>query len=399
MNGSSDPVEAKEQPAAAGTAAAVRAFLSEQKEEMVAFLSDLVRAESPSDSPEAQAVPLAMLWEALNDMDFDVRLVSGQASGGYLLAEYDIAQGGAVAERQLLLGHTDTVWPQGTLHDMPLVVEDVIVRGPGVYDMKGGLTQMIFALRAVRGLNLPLSLAPAVLVNSDEEIGSMESLPAIRREAQRARRAFVLEPSLGQEGKLKTARKGVGNFEIVAHGRAAHAGLDPEKGKSAVLALAYLIPELHALNDRQRGVTVNVGIIEGGLSANVVPPRCRAVIDVRAPSQQDAEQVARTIHNLRAADPAIHLEISGGFGRPPLERTEANQALWRQAQLLGGELGLALGQGMAGGGSDGNYASQYTATLDGLGAVGDGAHATHEYIYIDKMVERAALLALLLIAP
>lgn len=375
-------------------------YLNKNREAMVGFLSRLVLAESPSKSPEAQAVPLTILWEALDDLNFAVQVVPGRETGGYLQAVHkDGGSGDGSPPRQLLLGHCDTVWPLGTLKQMPLIVQDNIVRGPGVFDMKGGLTQMIFSLRALREIGVMPAYVPIVLINTDEEIGSRESLPAILQLAQQVERAFILEPALGRQGRLKTARKGVGRFEISAFGRAAHAGLDPGKGVSAVLALSYLVQDLHALNDPEKGVSVNVGIIEGGLQANVVPPQCRAVVDVRVPTQEDAKRLENAILGLSFPNPDIRLEISGQFGRPPLERTHENQALWRTAVQLGRELGVTLKQGVAGGGSDGNYTSLHTATLDGLGAVGDGAHAEHEFIFIDKMIERTALLAMLLMTP
>lgn len=375
-------------------------YLNENRQLMVDFLSKLVLAESPSTSPEAQALPLTILWEALDELDFAVQVVPGRETGGYLQAapKENSGKNGSLPQ-QLLLGHCDTVWPLGTLKRMPLVVQDNVVRGPGVFDMKGGLTQMIFALRTLREVGVTPVYAPAVLINTDEEIGSRESRPVILQQAQQVERAFVLEPALGLPGKLKTARKGVGSFEIIAHGRAAHAGLDPGKGVSAVLALSYLVQDLHALNDPEKGISVNVGIIEGGLQANVIAPECRAVVDVRVPSKKDAQRLQETIFGLSLPMSDIRLEISGRFGRPPLEPTPENQALWRTAEELARELGTTLDQGMAGGGSDGNYTSLYTATLDGLGAVGDGAHADHEFIFVDKMVERTALLALLLMTP
>ncbi len=384
-------------PTTLSPADSIEAYLKDARDDMVEFLSRLVLAESPSTSPEAQARPQTLLWEALTDLGFVVQIVPGRDSGGYLLAKRSGSSGGdPAAPRQLLLGHCDTVWPLGTLRSMPLVVEENVVRGPGVYDMKGGLTQLIYALRALEACAVRLPYDPVVLVNSDEEIGSAESLPAILDQAQQVERAFVLEPALGLGGKLKTARKGVGRFEIVVHGRAAHAGLDPQKGVSAVLALSYVIQELHALNDLQNGVSVNVGRIEGGLRANVIAPESRAVVDVRVPTKEDAHRLEERIRGLALPLPGIRLEVSGRFGRPPLERTEANQALWQTAAALAHERGYILEQGMAGGGSDGNYTSLHTATLDGLGAVGDGAHAEHEFVFIDKMLERTALLALLL---
>lgn len=372
-------------------------YLQGQREAMLDLLSRLVLAESPSTRPEAQAVPLTLLWEELTQIGFAVRLIPGRKSGGHLLAQLEQEPGSATA-RQLLIGHCDTVWPIGTLQQMPLVVEDNVVRGPGVFDMKGGLTQMVFALRCITALGFEFPLAPLLFINSDEETGSKESRAHIDELAQQVERAFILEPALGLGGKLKTARKGVGRFDIVVKGKAAHAGLDPEKGVSAILGLSYIIQQLHGYNDWDKGITVNVGLIEGGVQTNVIAPQSRAQVDVRVRTREDAQRVQEAILNLAPPFAGLTLELDGRFNRPPLEPTPRNQRLWRTASALAAELGLAIEQGLAGGGSDGNYTSLYTATLDGLGAVGDGAHARHEFLYIDKMIERAALLALLLLA-
>jgi glutamate carboxypeptidase len=372
-------------------------FLQGQREAMIDLLSRLVLAESPSTSPEAQAAPLTILWEALDEIGFAVKVLPGKESGGHLLAQLKDRGTDNGSAQQLLIGHCDTVWPMGTLKDMPLVVEENVIRGPGVFDMKGGLTQMIFALKSITALGLDMKVAPLLFINSDEEIGSKESRSHICRLAQQVQRAFILEPALGLNGKLKTARKGVGSFNIVVNGKAAHAGLDPEKGISAVLGLSYIIQELYDYNDLQNGVSVNVGLIDGGVQANVIAPQSHAKVDVRVPTKADAQRLQEAILNLRPPIAGITLEIDGRFNRPPLERTERNQQLWRTATALAGDLGFPLEQGMAGGGSDGNYTSLYTATLDGLGAVGDGAHAQHEFLFIDKMIERSALLTHLLL--
>jgi glutamate carboxypeptidase len=375
-------------------------YLNKNREAMVDFLLRMMLAESPSQVPAAQAAPMAVLGEALEELNFRVEVVPGRESGGYLqAAPKEKNPDNENKAQQLLLGHCDTVWPLGTLERMPLVVEDNIVRGPGVFDMKSGLTQMVYALRALREAGIPPAYEPVILVSSDEETGSQESRGRILELAQQVERALILEPALGLEGKLKTVRKGVGLFEIVAHGRAAHAGLDPEKGVSAVLAMSYLVQALDALNGPEKGISVNVGIIEGGLRANVIPAECRAVVDVRVLTQEDAQDLEEKIFGLSSPIQGIRLEISGQFNRPPLEPTPRNQALWRTAETVGHELGLSLDQGMAGGGSDGNFTSLHTATLDGLGSVGDGAHAVHEFVFVDKMIERTALLALLLRTP
>ncbi|MBT8436700.1 MAG: M20/M25/M40 family metallo-hydrolase, partial [Gammaproteobacteria bacterium] len=212
-------------------------------------------------------------------------------------------------------------------------------------------------------------------------------------------RCMVMEPSLGNSGKIKTARKGVGRFEVIVKGKAAHAGLDPGAGASAILELSHVIQKLFELNDPEHGTSVNVGVIDGGIRPNMVAPESRAVIDVRVQTQADAERVEAAIHDIEAVTPGVSLVIEGAIGRPPMERTDQNQQLWRIAQELGEDLDLALEQGTAGGGSDGNTTSLYTATIDGMGAVGDGAHAHHEYIYLDLLPVRCALLTLLLLAP
>lgn len=370
--------------------------LTQQRHDMVALLADLVAAESPSDAPETQAGPIGILYEQFDRLGYHVRHTPGDRTGGYLIARHP-----AAGERptQLLLGHCDTVWAVGTLAEMPLEVEGDILRGPGSFDMKGGLAQGIFALRALRELGLEPPLAPIFLINTDEEIGSIESRPIIEQLARESARALILEPAAGPSGKLKTARKGVGDFEIVVRGRASHAGLEPEKGVSAILGMAEIVRALATLNDYPRGVSVNVGLISGGLRSNVVAPECRAVVDVRAVTVADAERLEQAVRALTPPLEGTTLEITGGFDRPPLERTPRNAALWELAQATGAEMGLALEETAVGGGSDGNLTSPHTATLDGLGPVGDGAHARHEHVVISKMVERSALLAALLMKP
>ena len=230
-------------------------------------------------------------------------------------------------------------------------------------------------------------------------MGSSESSRYLEALARRADRALVLEPSLGPSGKLKTARKGVGQFRISIAGVAAHAGLDPTSGASAILELSHVIQKLFALNDPERGASVNVGVIDGGLRPNVVAPESSAVVDVRVASREDGLRIERAIRSLQTEAPDVTITVEGGIGRPPMERTPANQRLWRLARDMAPLLGLSVEEGTAGGGSDGNTTSQYTATLDGLGAVGDGAHAQHEFVHVSRLAERCALLAMLLLAP
>jgi glutamate carboxypeptidase len=370
----------------------------EEKEAMVSFLMDLAAMESPSDDPGSQRPVQDYLVKALEELGFDIRRIPGKKTGGCLLAIPKDRVKGRPA--QLMLGHCDTVWPKGTLETMPLVVEGDRLRGPGVFDMKAGLTQMVMALRILRKVGVEPEVTPVILVNSDEEIGSPESKRTIRLLSRRVIRAFVPEPGMGDEGVLKTVRKGWSQFVLRVTGKAAHAGLDPTGGASAILELSHLIQALHAMTDLERGVTVNVGVVQGGSRPNVIAPSATAEVDVRVLANGDAVEVQERINSLQTTVPGTSMEIEGWTAIPPLEKTPENQALWEASQAAGLELGLELTEGIAGGGSDGNTTSMFTATLDGLGAVGDGAHAAHEFLYIDRQVERCALLArLLLLEP
>ncbi len=375
----------------------LRAAAEEEKEALISFIMELASLESPSDAPESQRPVQDMLAGALEELGFQVKRTPGQISGGHLVAKPKAAD--PARPCQLLLGHCDTVWKLGTLDTMPVVLEADRLRGPGVFDMKAGLAQMIFALRILRKLDLEPKVTPLILINSDEEIGSPESEPAICQAAQQAVRAFIPEPAMGPEGKLKTVRKGVGRFTVRVKGKAAHAGLDPTGGASAILELAHVIPVLHGITDLERGVSVNVGVISGGTRPNVIAPEAQAEVDVRILSMDDGQEVESLIRSLAASVPGTSLEIIGGMLVPPLERTPRNRTLWHESVAAARELGLELEEGVAGGGSDGNTTSRFTATLDGLGAVGDGAHAAHEFIFVDKQVERCALLSRLLLLP
>ncbi|WP_035984820.1 M20 family metallopeptidase [Leptolyngbya sp. KIOST-1] len=370
-------------------------YLHRRRGEMQTLLETLVQIETPSTVPAAQVPMLTVLAQELRRRQFRVRSLSGRNTGGHLFA---IAPRTPQQPAQLLIGHCDTVWPVGTLAHMPLTISQGKLYGPGSYDMKAGLVILLFALDAVQALGGDWPIAPAVVINSDEEIGSGESTQLIRRLAQVCDRALIFEPSLGPQGHLKTARKGVGRFTVTVFGQAAHAGLDPDKGASAILELSHVIQQLFALNDPDRGITVNVGTIDGGLRPNVVAPQSRAVVDVRVLHGADVPTLEAAIHGLQPTTPGTRLEISGRIGRPPMEATPGNQHLWQLAQTVAADLGLDLAQETAGGGSDGNTTSLYTPTLDGLGAVGDGAHAPGEFVYLDSLIERAALTAKLLIA-
>lgn len=381
----------------AASARELLGWLEARRDAMATLLAQLARAESPSLEPDAQHEAFAILAQRLAALDFTVERLPGRAVGDHLLARP--AARAQEEPYQLLVGHLDTVWPLGTVEQMPVQAEDDRLRGPGVYDMKGGLVQMLFALDALRAHGLAPPLRPVALVNSDEEIGSRESLEHVRRLAQGAARALVLEPSFGPFGKLKTARKGVGRFTLTVQGRASHAGISPEEGISAILEVSHQIQRLFALNDPTRGVTVNVGTIDGGLRPNVVAPEVVAVIDARVRTEADARAVETAIRGLTPVEEGVELRVEGAFGRPPMEPTPRNRELWEAARAAAAALGLRLEEAVVGGASDGNITSLYTATLDGLGPVGEGAHAPDEYVLVSRMPERAALLAVLLMAP
>ncbi len=378
-------------------AQSIQDYLTGQLPAMTHLLEQLVLAESPSLLPTAQSAVFDLLTGQLTAAGYAARRFAGRQTGGVLLAQPLPRR--RCAPTQVLIGHTDTVWPQGTLADMPLRVEDDRMAGPGVYDMKGGLVQIVFALRAIHDLALQPSVTPVALFNSDEEIGSPESHRHIRRLARVVERAFILEPALAPDGRLKTARKGVMGFEVTITGKAAHAGQAPQEGISAIVELSHVIQKLSALTDFDRGVTVNVGVVEGGTRPNVVAAEARAQVDVRVPTVEDGRRIAEAILGLTPTLPGAVVHARQLKATPPLEFTPRNQRLWQTAQAMGRLLGLELDHGMAGGGSDGNTTSQYTATLDGLGPVGDGAHARHEFVYLPSLVERTALLVLLLLAP
>lgn len=369
--------------------------LRSRRDEMVALLRSLAEIESPSRDPASQDEILELLARRVRELGFRTRRVRGKVCGGHLLARPEDRRG----PYQLILGHCDTVWPTGTLASMPVSVDGDTMRGPGVFDMKAGLVQMLFALSSLRQLGLEPTVAPVILVTSDEEIGSPDSERWVRRLARVVCRALVLEPALGADGRLKTRRKGTGTFEVRIVGRGSHAGLAPRDGASAVQELSHVIQRLHGLTDHDRGVTVNVGEVSGGSRPNIVAPSARALVDVRVPDAEEARRVETAIHGLEPDTPGTRLAIEGGVSRPPMEPTPRNRALWRAARREAAALGLDLDEGTAGGASDGNFTSLETATLDGLGGVGGGAHADDEHVRIDALPERSALLARLLMLP
>lgn len=364
---------------------------------LVELLEELTKSESPSAAPDIHGSVRTSIRAMFANLDFKVIDVGQRGAIRHVYARPLNRQ--RRRPLQLIVGHYDTVWPVGTIQERPFTVDGNVIRGPGVFDMKGGIVQCILALRTINNLGIELPATPVIFINADEEIGSRSSTSYIKMLARRASRAFVLEPAMGEQGKVKTERKGIGRFTVTVHGKAAHAGLDPESGASAILELSHVIQKLFALNDLAAGITVNVGTVDGGIQPNVIAPHSTCVVDVRVPTVADGERIHNAIHGLEASTEGVRLRIEGAIGRPSMEATPRNEALWQQARAAGSELGLDLHSARAGGGSDGNTTSQYTATLDGLGPVGDGAHAVHEFLYIDRTLERAALLAMLLAAP
>lgn len=371
------------------------AFCAAEQAWLLGFVERLVAVESPSDDVAAANRCGALLAAELEALGMDVARVPAAGAGDHVRASV-----GNGPRQVLLLGHFDTVWPAGQLEKMPLERKDGRLYGPGVFDMKAGIGVAALAARAVvesaGGPDLPGHARLVMLWTSDEETGSATSRALIEAEARRSEAVLVFEPPL-PGGGLKTSRKGVGQFEIVVRGRAAHAGLEPEKGVNAIHELARQILAVESLQDPPRGVTVSVGVVSGGTRANVVPAEARAIVDVRAATRADAARVERRLRALAAQTPGASLDVTGGFERPPLERSPGVARLYALAQESAAALGLPIAEGGAGGGSDGSFtAALGVPTLDGLGAIGDGAHALHEHVEIDALAPRAALVAVLL---
>jgi glutamate carboxypeptidase len=363
---------------------------------MVKLLGEFVRCESPSHVKRALDDCAAMVAREWQQRGAKVRVLQQRERGNHVRAE--IWDGVGHASGQIMvLGHTDTVYPLGTLTKMPFRVAQGRAWGPGTFDMKGGLVLALFAVGALRALKIQPKKRFVFLWTSDEEIGSESSRRAIEQEARRSDAVLVLEPSFGREGRLKTQRKGVGGAEIVVSGRSAHAGIDPEKGVNAVHELALQIARLMKMNDARRGITVQTTVVSGGTISNVVPEHARALVDIRYARAADVPRINRRLHALRPILKGAHVEARGGADRPPLERTAAVRKLFAAAQSLMQQMGLPLGEASTGGGSDGSFtAALGVPTLDGLGTVGDGAHSPREHVVISKLPERAALIAGLL---
>ena len=380
----------------------IAAFCRKQRDWLLDTIETLARLESPSDDKAAVDRCGAALAARLEAIGGRVTRLPQTRRGDHLRAEFSTSipaggdgghQEGRRSAQILLLGHFDTVWPVGTLERMPLMRANGRLHGPGVFDMKAGIAIAMLATRALLETGAPLARRIVMLWTTDEEVGSGTSRAAIEDEARRSDAVLVLEPSL-PGGALKTSRKGCGEYELIVHGVAAHAGIDPSKGASAIHELARQIVRIEQLQELDRGVSVNVGRVSGGTRTNVIAEEARAVIDVRAPAAADAARIDAALRAVTPVDRRTTLSVTGGIDRPPLERTDKVVGLYRQAQAVAAGLGMRLDEGATGGGSDGNFtAALGVKTLDGLGAVGDGAHALHEHVDIESLADRAALVA------
>lgn len=365
--------------------------------EMLTVLRQFVNAESPSLEKAAADHCCGIIAEEWWKRDARVERMEQKHRGDHLRVLYapDKSQ---PAGQLTVLGHYDTVYSTGALAKMPFRISGGKAYGPGTFDMKAGIVQALFALQALQQTKFALRKRIVFLWTSDEEIGSESSRKLIETEARRSDAVFVLEPSFGPRGLLKTARRGVGEAELIVHGRASHAGLAPEEGINAVFELAVQLTRIEKWNDPRRGVSINADIVEGGTRTNVIAERARAVLDLRALKASDMRALEHRLHALRPVHKGARLDITGGFDRPPLER-KVSAALFERAKFLARQMSLRLGECTVGGGSDGNFTGALgIPTLDGLGAVGDGAHSSHEHVFIKTMPTRAALLAALLAA-
>jgi glutamate carboxypeptidase len=370
-------------------------LLKPRLQEMLDTLRQFVTSESPSLEKAAADRCCGLVAEEWVKLDARVERLGQKNRGDHLRVTY-APEHLQAAGQLLVLGHYDTVYSVGTLTIMPFRISGGKAHGPGTFDMKAGIVQALFALQVLRQCNATLRKRVVFLWTSDEEIGSESSLKLIETEARRSDAVFVLEPSFGPRGLLKTARKGVGEAELIVHGRASHAGLAPQEGINAIHELAQQLTRIEEWNDHHRGVTINANVIEGGARTNVIAERARAVLDLRALRISDMRNLERRLHALRPIHKGARLEITGGFSRPPLER-KVSAALFARAKSLAKQMNLPLGECTVGGGSDGNFTGALgVPTLDGLGAIGDGAHSAHEHVIVNTMPARAALLAGLL---
>ena len=371
-------------------------YYSSRQEAILALIRQLVESESKSREEEALNRLAGQVGGWLAVAGGEVEMLAEPGYGTHVRARYGMGHGVAGPE-VLVIGHLDTVWPLGTLSRKPFqLTPEGRALGPGIFDMKAGVAILIESLMAIRSLSLTTRRPVRVLLTCDEEIGSRTSRKLVEEAAGTAAAALVLEPPL-PGGIVKTGRKGIGAFTVRALGRAAHAGLDPRGGVNAIVELAHQAIDLAALNDYDRGITVNIGLIGGGTGSNVVPAEAEAKVDLRFWQPEDGERLVAAIRDLRPHLPGARVEVTGGINRPPMPRSEKNLALYGQARALAAEMGIDLREDAVGGGSDGNFtAALGVPTLDGLGVDGDGAHAENEHILVRDLPRRAALLTRLL---
>jgi len=373
----------------------IRETVSDHKEWFIQRLKKYVEAESPTDDFIQNRKLLHAIAEDFKELDYQVEWKESVLSAGQIICRPEKSE---LQEDQLLIGHADTVWPVGTLDKMPWKIDNNVIRGPGVYDMKAGIVMMQLSIKIMKELDLKPNLRPVVMITSDEETGSRDSWDEIEKIAQSVNRVFVPEPSMGLEGKIKTERKGSGRYQIKVKGEEAHSGVEPEKGASAIVEMAHIIQKIDDLNDYENGISLNVGLISGGKAVNIVPGDCSIEVDLRYMEKSDGEEIDEKIKSFKSELKETEIIIEGGLRRPPVVKNERNQKLWKLAQKCAQELDLKVEEGLSGGGSDGSITSQFTATLDGMGAVGEGAHSPSEKILVDETLNRAALLTAMLIS-
>jgi glutamate carboxypeptidase len=372
-------------------------WLRPRERAMTSLLGRFVRAESPSFDKAAIDRLGRIVASEWKRRGATVTLLRQSKRGNHIRVEWR-PRANHTGAQILVLGHLDTVYDVGTTARMPFRISRGRAWGPGTFDMKGGLVIALYAVDALSAIGCFPENRIVFLWTTDEEIGSESSRDAIEREARRSDAVLVLEPAAGLDGRVKTGRKGVGEIELIATGRAAHAGLNPEDGINAIEEIALQIARMSRWNQPRRGITVNAGVIEGGTRTNVIAEHARVLVDLRAARAADMRVLERKFRALRPILSGAKLEVRGGFNRPPMER-KTSVALFAKARALSGEMGIALGEAFVGGGSDGNFtAALGVPTLDGLGAVGDGAHSPHENIVIRALPGRSALLAGLLSA-
>jgi glutamate carboxypeptidase len=379
----------------------MRALLAGARRKQAALIdlaSHLVRLESPSSDKPGVDACVALAADHAKSRGGRVKIHRQREFGDILEARFGVARFGprpsASSKPILLLGHLDTVWPLGTLKTMPCRVSDGRLWGPGTLDMKVGVAMAFTAIEMLLEASL-LNRPVTLLLNSDEEVGSTASRPITEKLAAECTAVYVLEPAQGLA--YKTARKGTGNWRVAVEGIAAHAGVDYEKGASAVAELARLIPTINGWTDLKRGLTVSVTVLGGGTKTNVIPANAWAEVDVRIARKADGARIERKFAALKPTDKRCELTVTGGVNRPPMERTRGTIELFHRARALAAELGIELDEASTGGASDGNFTSALgIPTLDGMGAVGEGAHAVHESVMIDHLAPRTALLAAML---